>query len=208
MKRIHYTYAIVNTLNGKTYIGAHSTNKIDDYYFGSGVALRRAIKKYGKENFKKMVIEFYSTEEELYKAEAHIVDEYYINLPWTYNMTVGGYGGFNHINSDPILRVKTNKAVSGLRKGKPLSEETKRKISENLTGRVHTWGDKISTALKGKKKSEEHKRNNREAQMKPIFHKTTGISYKSFREAAEALGVSYAYIKDKRKKLRHEFENI
>jgi hypothetical protein len=41
-------YKITNIVNDKIYIGKHQTENINDTYFGSGVALERAIKKYGK----------------------------------------------------------------------------------------------------------------------------------------------------------------
>lgn len=44
----HLIYKITNLINNKIYIGYHSTNDIHDNYFGSGVALNKAIKKYGK----------------------------------------------------------------------------------------------------------------------------------------------------------------
>jgi len=46
---IHYNYITTNNINGKQYIGAHSTNNIDDGYLGSGLLITRAKKKYGKE---------------------------------------------------------------------------------------------------------------------------------------------------------------
>lgn len=39
------------------------------------------------------------------------------------------------------------------------SEESKKKISQTLKGRKINWGDKISKALKGIKKSKEHRNN-------------------------------------------------
>ena len=51
----HYVYIITNQLNGKQYVGDHSTNNLEDGYLGSGVLLLRAKKKYGKENFSREV---------------------------------------------------------------------------------------------------------------------------------------------------------
>jgi len=45
MKEYNYIYIITNTLNGKIYIGQHSSNKLNDNYFGSGLHIKRAIKK-------------------------------------------------------------------------------------------------------------------------------------------------------------------
>jgi hypothetical protein len=56
-------YKTTNTLNGKFYIGK---SKYDDPdYIGSGSILKKAIKKYGKENFVKEVIEHCEDETQL-----------------------------------------------------------------------------------------------------------------------------------------------
>ena len=52
----HYLYKITNTTNGKIYLGIHSTDNLDDGYFGSGTAFKKAITKYGKDNFIKDVL--------------------------------------------------------------------------------------------------------------------------------------------------------
>lgn len=57
MKKKHYLiYQITNNINGKIYIGKHETFKIDDNYFGSGIKIQAAIKKYGLENFTKTIL--------------------------------------------------------------------------------------------------------------------------------------------------------
>ena len=47
-KKIHYNYITTNKINGKRYVGMHSTDNIDDKYLGSGQLLIKAINKYGE----------------------------------------------------------------------------------------------------------------------------------------------------------------
>ena len=49
----HYVYEITNLVNGKKYIGKRSCKCPieEDKYMGSGIAITRSIKKYGKDNF-------------------------------------------------------------------------------------------------------------------------------------------------------------
>ena len=47
-------YIIHNKINSKKYIGSDSNN--NPKYFGSGTYIKKAIKKYGKENFEKVIL--------------------------------------------------------------------------------------------------------------------------------------------------------
>ena len=51
----HYVYCTTNLISFRKYVGSHS-GKIDDCYLGSGVHLKKAIRKYGKENFRKEIL--------------------------------------------------------------------------------------------------------------------------------------------------------
>lgn len=97
----HFIYKTTNCLNRKYYYGAHSTKNIADEYLGSGVALKKAIQKYGKENFYREIIEFCNGEDEMYLKEEKIVAEHYKKNE-CYNMNVGGKGGWNYVNSNGI----------------------------------------------------------------------------------------------------------
>ena len=70
----HLIYKITNTLNGRFYIGMHTGSEADGY-LGSGKRIRAEVKKYGKENFKKEILEVCSNRKSLEQREAEIVNE-------------------------------------------------------------------------------------------------------------------------------------
>ena len=86
-------YKIVNIQNGKFYIGVHRTNDVNDDYMGSGTLIKRAIKKHGVENFKKEILEFFETEDEMLKREEEIVTYEFIKENNVYNIMPGGNYG-------------------------------------------------------------------------------------------------------------------
>lgn len=93
-KKLHTVYEIKNIINGKIYVGYHRTLDPYDDYYGSGVLINRAIKKYGKENFKKEILFIYENEKEARDKEAEIVNEEFVKRKDTYNLNVGGFGSF------------------------------------------------------------------------------------------------------------------
>ena len=62
-------YKITNLINHKIYIGKDTTS--DPNYFGSGLLIKRAFVKYGKENFIKEVIDITGDYDELSKKEIY-----------------------------------------------------------------------------------------------------------------------------------------
>lgn len=101
---IFYLYEIKNNINQKIYIGVHSTNNINDDYMGSGTLISKAIKKYGKQNFTKTILQYFDTEEEMYEKESEIVNEKFVRLESNYNVMVGGYGSWT--KSNEIIKEK------------------------------------------------------------------------------------------------------
>lgn len=85
-------YKITNLINGKIYIGQET--KYDPKYLGSGKVIKNAVKKYGKENFKKEILEECKTKEKLNKQEIYWISFYNsTNKIIGYNLTKGGEGG-------------------------------------------------------------------------------------------------------------------
>lgn len=92
----HYVYEITNKVNGKKYIGKHSTELpfLKDDYYGSGVLMLKALSKYGRRNFSRRVIGQYETEQEALDAEFKEIEKVNAyNNPQYYNLCQGGNEG-------------------------------------------------------------------------------------------------------------------
>ena len=71
-----YVYRIVNTVNGKTYIGQHKLkNEPWRAYMGSGNLVRYAISKYGVERFVKQLLCYCDTKQSLDAQEKVLIDD-------------------------------------------------------------------------------------------------------------------------------------
>lgn len=95
-------YLTRNLLNEHFYIGVHKENE-RDYYLGSEHALKKAIKKYGRENFERTILFECETAEKAFELEAALVTEKLVKNPYCYNQKKSGTGGFDHINNQKRL---------------------------------------------------------------------------------------------------------
>lgn len=91
-EKIIYNYITTNNINGKQYVGMHYTNDVDDGYLGSGKALIKAIKKYGKENFTREILCICKTIEEAHSNEEIFIKKYNTRVPYGYNIHPKGGG--------------------------------------------------------------------------------------------------------------------
>lgn len=100
----YYLYRITNIANGKIYIGVHETPDLDDGYMGSGQHLVLAMRK-NPQDFRKDILEYFTDSESMYAREAEIVDWDFIQRDDTYNIRLGGKGGWGHLRG--MVTVKT-----------------------------------------------------------------------------------------------------
>ncbi len=89
----HIIYKTTNLLNGRFYIGMHSTDNLEDGYLGSGKRIKAEVKKYGKENFKREILEVVSSRNLLQELESQIVNIALLADPLCLNLKNGGEGG-------------------------------------------------------------------------------------------------------------------
>jgi hypothetical protein len=188
-RKYNYVYKLTNVVNGKIYIGVHRTDNLDDGYMGSGNLLAKAKNKYGTDNFKKEIIEFFPTYKEALEAEKELVTIDFINENTNYNLKEGGYGNCKWSKkmsdeikemrrkmwSDPEFRKKvitpkyrkrrSDSAINWIQNNPERHAERMEKINKNP--------DKIAKMAekhRGMKRSEEAKKNMSEG-MKAAFLK-------------------------------------
>lgn len=90
-----FIYMTHNMVNGKKYIGQKKISVRSNWrsYLGSGKELNNAIKKYGKDNFYKDILESCMNQEELDAREIYWITYYdAVNSPIFYNIMPGGRG--------------------------------------------------------------------------------------------------------------------
>jgi len=95
LRKYHIVYQTKNTVNGKIYIGCHSTDVIEDGYIGSGLLLKRALDMYGRSNFVRKVLFVFNNPTEMFAKEKELVNEEFVNRQDVYNIMIGGNGGLN-----------------------------------------------------------------------------------------------------------------
>ena len=140
-------YKTTNLINNKIYIGKRIFNKdkfFKNKYYGSGRALKEAIKKYGIENFDREILEGVDNDF-LEEREIYWIQKYKSNnKDIGYNLTKGGNSKYGRKigNMSDDTKKKISESVSKYLKdnghpfeGKYHSEESKEKIKNKLKGR-------------------------------------------------------------------------
>jgi len=136
-------YKITNLINNKIYVEQEYRNRPN--YLGSGKRIRQAILKYGKENFKKEILQECNSTIELDKYEIYWIKELdATNREIGYNISEGG---------------KVNRTMRGENNpfyGKRRSKETKQKMSKAKKGKKYEeiYGEEKGKVMKQKRSKE------------------------------------------------------
>ena len=176
-KKYNYIYRITCLKNERYYIGMHSTNNLEDGYLGGGKRIRNSVKKHGKENHRKEIIEFFKNRGELRSREIQIINEDLLNDPLCMNINLGGDGGWlkewqskgatnaNNKNwKDPDyaekMKLVSFKVMNDLWKDPEFCKKVTDAASKSFKGKTHTEdtrrkiGEKSSIAQKAESNSQ------------------------------------------------------
>lgn len=175
-KKYHYIYKITCLKNNRYYIGMHSTDNLNDGYFGGGKRIKNSVKKHGKDAHRKEILEFFENRDLLRQREVELVNEELLKDPMCMNIKLGGEGwccleiriggdGWKNANllwNNPNYKIK----MGDLSKKRWENPDFKNNISQKNKGRK-TWlnkkhkeetkkiiGEKNSKNQKGEKNSQ------------------------------------------------------
>jgi group I intron endonuclease len=168
--KYRYVYKTTNLINGKIYVGQHSTNKEfkKDKYIGNGIdnqnkseytdnVFCKAVRKYKYENFKCEILEYCQTKKELDIREVFWIKELNSLLPNGYNMVARAGGGY--ISKEHYER------LSREFKNRKNSEEQNKQHSINMTGdKNHRFGRENSKESNEKNRQSHLNKNKIECQ--------------------------------------------
>lgn len=161
--KYHYIYERICEITNNYYIGMHSTSNLEDGYKGSGVRLRRSLKKYGDENHTFKILEFLEDRDSLKKREREIVNEELIQDPLCMNLQLGGGGGFSS-EEHKLKFIKSLKKgnltyIKRLKTDKEFAERVSERFSKILIGNQYGLGNKSFSGRSHTEETKEKMRN-------------------------------------------------
>jgi group I intron endonuclease len=146
-----YVYITTNLITKKQYIGSHK-GFIEDSYLGSGKLLLNSIKKHGRNNFNREILEEAPSKEEAFSLEEIYIQNYKTLYPDGYNLSPkGGLGVPNCFSEESKQKISNSNKGKKTWLGKKHSEESKEKIRQktNVSGSCNPFfGKKHSTESK------------------------------------------------------------
>nr|DAJ27929.1 MAG TPA: intron associated endonuclease [Caudoviricetes sp.] len=173
MKPIGYIYLTTCLVNNKIYIGKHELNGQKNY-IGSGTLFKRAVKKYGKENFKKKILRLCFSLHEL-----RIWEHFYIVKYKSTDINIGyniAKGDVNSTEYNPAKLPEVRERISNMKKGKP----------STFKGKKHSEESKLKLSISVKKRFEDEEQRRHLRKMTLLQFKTKGNPMKGKKQSKES----------------------
>lgn len=154
---MHYLiYQTVNVITGKTYLGKHQTEDLEDNYLGSGILLREDIKKYGREIFKRTILHNCKNEKEMNELEINLIS-HILGNPNYYNIAYGGQGGNIVLHSGHPLFEQTKTKLKNAAMDRSDRQSNIAKRQHALSREEYSSGNKVTIGMYGKSQSDHQK---------------------------------------------------
>lgn len=140
-KSISGIYLLYNLVNGKQYVGSgyDLRARLATYYFPStltdGRHISNSLLKYGHVNFSLVILDILGNKNSCSRSDILLREQFYIDLykpSLNINPVAGSSLGFKHSN-------ESKKLIAEFRRGKPLSDETKARLSFLLSGELNPF---------------------------------------------------------------------
>lgn len=147
-------YRVTHKESGRFYVGTHQTFDPDDTYMGSGIRIKRALVKYGKDAFRKDVLFVFDNPKDMFDKEREVVDEEFVKRQDTFNLCPGGDGGWNHLNLDADVQrakaAKSNARQRELAAEDPTFQDKRRSCARALCEQLRAEGRIRHDTFKGR----------------------------------------------------------
>lgn len=136
-------YMLTNKVNGKRYIGQHGTNNLDDGYMGTGILIRKEIRKYGKENFEKEILCFCKDRYDASDKEREYIARYG-TYEDGYNLAKGGEGALG-VRQTPEQRKASSERLKKYYRDHPEFQLYLAEMARQRTGKKNSFfGHKLT----------------------------------------------------------------
>lgn len=141
-----FIYKTTNKVNGKKYIGLCTRD--DEDYLGSGKLIKEAIRKYGKKNFEREILEECDDFDALCEREIYWINKYdAVNNDNFYNLSYGGSAGDSKLLKE-YWSSMTPEQRKRSRNWKPHFKGLDQTGDNHISKKDPDWTEKVSVAVK------------------------------------------------------------
>lgn len=141
-----FIYKTTNNNNGKQYIGLCTRD--DPTYLGSGTLIKQAIKKHGRKNFTREVLEECDDFEVLLEREMYWIEKFdAVDNDNFYNLSYGGYAGNAQLLKE-YWGSMTKEQRKSSRNWKPHFKGLDQSGDNHISKKDPEWVNKVSVGVK------------------------------------------------------------